>query len=91
MSNPHMSVRHPAQAPVNFNQSPSLGTGGGLLGTVRLEELVMAPDVHGSGLLSGGKDSGRFGRCTRFSAQVPLQSQDPAYDTLNKVHLEADV
>ena len=48
---------------------------------MRLEELVMAPDVHGSGLLSGGKDSGWFGRCTRFSAQVPLQAQHPASGT----------
>lgn len=57
---------------VGVGEGVLMGTGGGRLGTVRLEELVMAPDVHGSGLLSGGKDSGRPGRCTRFSAQVPL-------------------
>lgn len=40
---------------------------------VRLDELVMAPDVHTWGLLSGGKDCGRLGCATCFSAQVPLQ------------------
>ena len=48
------------------------GTGGGRLGTVREEPLVMAPEVQGSGLLRAAKDVGLPGRCTCFKAQVPL-------------------
>ena len=56
----------------NRESSSALGTSGALGGTVRVVEKVMAPEVQGLGLLRGGNACGVPGRCTCFSAQVPL-------------------